>query len=152
MLQGVTGSVSDLDAVGWFKGGLLYRKEEEEVMCSETKCGVTRSHLHECCPVCSCLSEDMPGDPLLGTATQLRGCTATAPSSEVSPLLADRLQKCRSFSRSTDREGHIKQGPEQLLKAVTASPRPEKPFWPSPCLSTFLDLITLSDFEACCCT
>ena len=128
MLQGVTGSVSDLDAVGWFKGGLLYTKEEEEIMCSKTKCGVTRSHLYECCSACSCLLEDTPGDPGLGTATQLRGCAATAPSSEVAPLLADRLQKCWSFSRSTDPEGHIKQGSEQPPKAGTASLGQRSPF------------------------
>lgn len=97
MLQGVTGSASNLDAVGWFKGGLLYRKEEEEIMCSETKCGVTRSQLYRCFPVRFCLLEDTPGDPPLRTATQLRGCAATAPSSEVSPLLADRLSEILVF-------------------------------------------------------
>lgn len=138
MLQGVTGSVSDLVAVGRFKGGLLYTKDEEEVTCSETKCGVTRLLLCECCPVGSCLLEDTRGDPPLGTATQLRGCAATAPSGEVSSLLVDRLQECWSSSRSTDPEGHVKQGPEQLPKAVTAPLGPEKPFWPCPWLSTFL--------------
>lgn len=143
MVQGVTGSARNLDAVGWFKRGLLYSKGEEEIMCSETKCGVTRSHLYECCPVCFRLLEDTPGDPLLGTATQLRGCAPTAPSSEVSPLLADRLQKCWSFFRCTDPEGHVKQGSEQPLKVVTVLLASEKPFWSSPWLATFLSWISL---------
>lgn len=67
-------------------------KEEEDLMCSETKCGVTRSYLHKCCPARSCLFEDTCRSTA-GTATHLRGRAAPAPSGEVSPLLADKLQE-----------------------------------------------------------
>lgn len=153
MLQGLTGSVSNLDTVGWFKGGLLYRKEEEAIMCSETKSGVTRSQLYRCCPVRFCLLK----------GHTWRSTSAHSHAAERMCCYCSLQWSFSSFDRISEilvfLQEHWSRGPCQTGVCTTAKGCASFAGAREALLVTTLalhlpelDLIALSDFEACCCT